>query len=98
VAQGLADIATIAIVQHQEFLDAKTLNDQLSSALWSRIIIEEAKGMISQSAHCGMDEAFTRLRTYARNHNKRLTDVARAIVEGTLDAVAADPPLTSLQR
>ncbi len=84
VAQGLADVATIAILQHQTSLNSRLLNDQLSSALNSRIIIEQAKGMISQATTCDMDEAFTALRAHARNHNERLTDVAARIVAGSL--------------
>jgi predicted Kef-type K+ transport protein len=83
VAQGLADVATIAILQHQSSLSAKLLNDQLSFALNSRIIIEQAKGMVSQFDNCDMDVAFGRLRTHARNHNLRLTDVATSVVDGS---------------
>src|SRR5487761_519241 len=82
VAQGLADVATIAILQHQTFVDAKVLNSQLSNALNSRIAIEQAKGMISQATNCDMHEAFNRLRAHARNHNLRLTALANAIVDG----------------
>jgi GAF domain-containing protein len=84
-AQGLADVATIAILQYRSSLDAKTLNDQLSNALNSRIIIEQAKGMVSQATACDMDRAFGRLRAHARNHNARLTDVATSVVHGVLD-------------
>jgi GAF domain-containing protein len=84
VAQGLADVATIAIIQHRTTMDAQTLNDQLSHALNSRIIIEQAKGMVSQATNCGMDAAFDRLRRHARNHNARLTDVAEAVVTAAL--------------
>lgn len=84
VAQGLADVATIAILQHQSVVGAKLLNDQLSYALNSRIVIEQAKGMIAQFAGGDMEDSFARLRNHARNHNKKLTDVARGIVEGSL--------------
>jgi GAF domain-containing protein len=84
VAQGFADVATIAILQHQTSLNAKALNDQLSHALNSRIIIEQAKGMVSQADQCDMDIAFGRLRSHARNHNQGLTDVATQVVEGSL--------------
>jgi len=84
VAQGLADVATIAILQHQSALDADVLNVQLSNALNSRIIIEQAKGMISQAADCDINQAFGRLRAYARNHNEGLTTVAHRVVEGQL--------------
>jgi GAF domain-containing protein len=84
VAQGLADVATIAILQHQSSLSAKLLNDQLSFALNSRIIIEQAKGMVSQFDNCNMDVAFGRLRAHARNHNVRLTGVATSVIDGSL--------------
>jgi GAF domain-containing protein len=93
VAQGMADIATIAILQHRTSLDARLLNDQLSNALNSRIIIEQAKGKVSQLTNCDMDQAFGRLRAHARNHNLGLTDVARSIVEGALDGNRLDRTL-----
>ncbi len=81
VAQGLADVATIAILQHRTIRDVNTLNDQLSNALNSRIVIEQAKGMIRQTTNCGMDDAFNRLRAHARNHNEGLTELATRIVD-----------------
>jgi GAF domain-containing protein len=92
VAQGLADVATIAILQHRSALDANTLNEQLSNALNSRIVIEQAKGIISQATNCDMDHAFGRLRAHARNHNEGLTSVAWALVGGTLSAQELDEP------
>jgi GAF domain-containing protein len=94
VAQGLADVATIAILQHQTSIDAATLNNQLSFALNSRIIIEQAKGMVAQATNCDMDAAFDRLRAHARNHNLGLTVVATSIVQGdvTGNDLDARPP------
>lgn len=92
VAQGLADVATIAILQHQTSLNSRILNDQLSNALNSRIAIEQAKGMISQATTCDMDQAFVWMRTHARNHNERLTDVAARIVAGALAIDDLTPP------
>jgi AmiR/NasT family two-component response regulator len=86
VAQGLADVATIAILQHRSSLDASTLNAQLNNALNSRIIIEQAKGMICQSTGCDMDEAFNRLRAHARNHNEGLTSLATQLVAKSITA------------
>jgi AmiR/NasT family two-component response regulator len=54
-------------------------------------VIEQAKGIISERAGIQLDEAFSRLRTYARNHNLRLTDVAQAAIDGTLDPRAWTP-------
>ena len=92
LAQGLADIATIAILQQRTIEDANILNVQLNYALNSRIIIEQAKGMISQSLGCDMLTAFDLLRNHSRNHNRQLTDLARAIVEGEIGPGTLDPP------
>lgn len=80
IAQGFAHVATIAILQHRTAHDASVLNTQLGHALNSRIIIEQAKGMIAQTLTCGMDHAFGIMRTYSRNHNLGLTLVATLIV------------------
>lgn len=98
MAQGLADMATIAILQHQASVGAQLLNDQLSRALNSRIIIEQAKGMICQSLSCDMVEAFARLRTHARNHNFRLTNVAANLVQGRLRVDELDQPRHDVAR
>jgi GAF domain-containing protein len=90
IAQGMADVSTIAILQHRSSVDAITLNDQLSRALNSRIIIEQAKGMVSEAGQISMDDAFERLRTHARNHNLGLTAVAGSVVNGSLTTTNLD--------
>jgi GAF domain-containing protein len=92
VARAFADLATLSIVQHRATAEAQRLNEQLSGALTSRVIIEQAKGVISERASVDLAEAFSRLRSYARNHNLRLTDVAQAAVGGTLDPLAWATP------
>jgi GAF domain-containing protein len=87
-AQALADVATIAILQHRASIEAKVLNEQLQHALNSRIVIEQAKGMLAQKEGLNMEEAFTVLRHHARNHNLRLVDVAEAVIGGSLTAPA----------
>jgi hypothetical protein len=72
-------------------VDAQTLNLQLSQALNSRIVIEQAKGKISQAANIGMDRAFQRLRAHARNHNVRLSQLAAEIAAGTTHPDQLDP-------
>jgi len=85
VAQGLADVATIAILQHRSTVDFDALNMQLSNALNSRVIIEQAKGMICQSTSCDMDAAFNRMRAHARNHNEGLTGLATRVVNKSMN-------------
>jgi GAF domain-containing protein len=84
VARAFADLATLSIIQHRTAAEALRLNEQLSAALTSRVVIEQAKGVIAERADVDLAEAFSRLRRYARNHNRRLTDVARAAIDGTL--------------
>jgi AmiR/NasT family two-component response regulator len=60
------------------------LNSQLNNALNSRVIIEQAKGMICQATNCDMDDAFNRLRAHARNHNEGLTVLATRLVGKTI--------------
>jgi GAF domain-containing protein len=91
VARAFADLAALSIVQHRAAADAQLLNEQLSAALTSRVVIEQAKGVISERAGVDLAEAFARLRRYARNHNLRLTAVAEAAVDGTLDPQAWAP-------
>ena len=91
-AQALADVATIAILQNRAALEAQVLNEQLNHALNTRIVIEQAKGMVAERERLDMDEAFSALRNHARNHNLRLVDVAEAVITGTLPAAALDRP------
>lgn len=85
LAQALADVASIAIVQDEAIREAAVRESQLNHALTSRIAIEQAKGMIAEYGGVDMDEAFSRVRSYARNHNRGLTEVAEALVAGTID-------------
>jgi len=91
-AQALADVATIAILQHRAAAEAKLLNEQLSEALNTRIVIEQAKGMVAQLQDVDMETAFTALRDHARTHNLRLTDVARDVIDGRQDLATPDHP------
>jgi GAF domain-containing protein len=85
-AQALADVATIAILEHRAELEAQALNDQLQHALNSRIVIEQAKGVVAERRGLSMEEAFNSLRNPARNRNLRLVDVARGVIDGSLIA------------
>jgi AmiR/NasT family two-component response regulator len=60
-----------------------TLNEQLQTALNSRVIIEQAKGKLAERLGIDVNQAFTLLRDQARNRNQRLSDLARAFVDGT---------------
>jgi GAF domain-containing protein len=83
-AQALADVATIAILQHRATLEAQVLNQQLQHALNSRVVIEQAKGIVAEREGLNMEQAFSTLRKYARDHNLRLVAVAEAVIASSL--------------
>jgi GAF domain-containing protein len=84
LAQALADVASIAIIQSQAARDAVVREGHLQHALDSRVAIEQAKGMLAEHAGYDMDEAFDRLRRFARDHNRGLSEVADSLTTGKL--------------
>ena len=92
-AQALADVATIAILQHRATHNAQVLNEQLHHALTSRVVIEQAKGIIAERQNLSMEQAFSNLRTHARNNNRRLVDVAETVINGSLSVSSLHHPL-----
>jgi GAF domain-containing protein len=95
LAVALADIASIGITNAWSLEREATLSEQLQHALDSRVVIEQAKGILAAHAQVPVDEAFGVLRAYARAHNRRLTEVADDVVHSRLGARelgAATPP------
>ena len=97
VGQALADVATISLLQERSMRHSDTLNEQLQAALNSRVIIEQAKGKLAERLGLDMDQAFTRLRDFARNRNRRLSDLAQAFVDGS-ETLTKLLPATPQQR
>jgi len=92
VAQALADIATIGILQERALSDGHIVTSQLQSALESRVVIEQAKGVVAEHNRVTVDEAFKLLRSYARNHNRLLGQTAAEIISGALASEALELP------
>ena len=95
IGQALADVATIGLLQQRAIRRRDALTEQLQTALNSRVLIEQAKGVLAERLHLDMAEAFALLRSGARSHNRRLSDLAQAIVDGTEQippATATSPP------
>ena len=83
-ARVLADMATIYLVNVSKLDQQRQLNTQLQHALNSRVIIEQAKGIIATAHGTTVDTAFELIRRHARNHNARIQTVAEAIVHAGL--------------
>jgi ANTAR domain/GAF domain len=85
VGQAMADIATIGLLHERNLRDQTVLSEQLQAALDSRVLIEQAKGVLAARAGLTVAEAFARMRAHARRRGLTLTAVAGAVVEGRLD-------------
>jgi transcriptional regulator with GAF, ATPase, and Fis domain len=96
VGQALADVATIGLLQQRAIRRRDALTEQLQTALSSRVVIEQAKGILAERLQVSLDQAFVLLRQGARSHNRRLSDLAYAIVVGAASgSTAARIPRTS---
>jgi GAF domain-containing protein len=84
LGQALADVATIGLLQERAIRHRETLAEQLQTALNSRIVIEQAKGVISERRQLDMDQSFTLLRSAARSSNRRLSELAEAVIRGSV--------------
>jgi GAF domain-containing protein len=93
IARAMAQVATIALIQERAIRERSLLAEQLQTALRSRVVIEQAKGMLAEHLSVTVDQAFQLLNKYARDHNRRLTDVARNVVDRKLrhEALARQP-------
>ena len=84
LAQALADVATISIIQDRVASDRDAVNEQLQTALDTRVLLEQAKGVLAHSGGLTMREAYAALVQYARDHNLKLAHLARGLVERTV--------------
>jgi hypothetical protein len=80
VAQAFADITTIGILQQRALGNGRVAVAQLENALDSRVVIEQAKGILSERLGISIDVAFTLLRGHARDHNASLQRTASGVV------------------
>jgi transcriptional regulator with GAF, ATPase, and Fis domain len=88
LGQALADMATIGLLHERELRGQQELAGQLQHALDSRIVIEQAKGMLAERAGLSLPDAFTAMRSYARGRGCGLTSVAHGVLDGTLETSA----------
>ena len=83
VGQAMADVATISLLQERTMRHTDALNEQLQTALNSRVTIEQAKGKLAERLGLDMDQAFNLLRENARSRNLRLSELAQAFIDGS---------------
>ncbi|MEU4240513.1 GAF and ANTAR domain-containing protein [Actinoplanes sp. NPDC026619] len=80
IVQSLADVAVIGLLQERAVRRGEVLTERLQDALNSRIVIEQAKGIVAQSRGVTPDEAFALIHRYTRHHGRRLSDVTGDMV------------------
>lgn len=97
VAQTLAHIATVAILQEAAPTAAAAI-PHLRNALISRVVIEQAKGFLHEDLGVSVDEAFVLLRTYCRTRGLRLTDLSRQIMSDPAARSALLPEISEISR
>ncbi len=80
IAKALADIATIGILQQRSVNRSSLLAENLQRALNTRIVVEQAKGVLSERGGLPMEQTFQLLRSYARSNNLKLSELAQSVV------------------
>ncbi|MEV0220039.1 GAF and ANTAR domain-containing protein [Streptomyces sp. NPDC050704] len=93
LAQALADVATIAILQQRTLEQSHVENSQLETALTSRILVEQVKGVLAERWNTSVDDAFAAFRSYARSRRLRLADLAARIIAGDFDTASIPAPV-----
>lgn len=91
VAELLANMAAGYVLMARSIADSRTLTEQLQHALDSRIVVEQAKGMLAARLGVDVNEAFEQLRSHARATRQRVRDVARSVVEGQMSSDEVAP-------
>ncbi len=91
IGQAMADVATIGLFQERAVREGNVLAEQLQTALNSRILIEQAKGVLAERSEISVDEAFVLMRSYARRQGRTLTAVAEAVIDRSLEPAELAP-------
>ena len=83
LAQLLSAHASLALQAASAYFSSRALAEQLKAAMASRAEIEQAKGILMAQRACTADEAFAALVELSQRSNRKLRDVAHAMVEST---------------
>jgi transcriptional regulator with GAF, ATPase, and Fis domain len=85
IGQAMAHVATVGLLQERAIAARELVATQLQTALTSRVLLEQAKGVLAERTGLSMDQTFQLMRAYARGNNRRLTDVAAQVIDGSID-------------
>lgn len=88
LAEALLHVASVAVINERSAIDLAVVNSQLQHALTSRIVVEQAKGVIAHAGHLELDTAFAVLRRYARDNDRKLSETAAQVVRRELSPQA----------
>lgn len=92
IGQAMAHVATVGLIQERAIAAKELLAEQLQAALSSRVLIEQAKGVLAERTGLQLDEAFHVMRGYARSHSHRLGEIAAQIIDGSIDKELLQTP------
>jgi hypothetical protein len=83
---ALAYTAALSIDSMRSAAELTKMAGQLQVALTSRVVIEQAKGLVAAKLDVAPDDAFTLLRRYARSYNRPIRDVCSEVITSRLPA------------
>lgn len=86
IAAALTRVATIALMQERTPRQKELLAERMQSALGEQVLLEQAKGVVAQLADVTVESAFTLMLTYSRTESRALSEVARSVLDGSLEA------------
>jgi GAF domain-containing protein len=84
MGRALADVATVGLLQERTISARERLASQLQGALNSRVLIEQAKGVLAERSGVEVDRAFAVMRSHARRNGIPMHTVAEEVVRGRL--------------
>jgi GAF domain-containing protein len=89
LATSFAGYAGVALANMHLYESTRALAEQLQAAMESRAVIEQAKGILMGQRRCSADEAFDLLVRLSQQANRKLRDVAQALVDQSMKPTPA---------
>ena len=80
-ARALGDLAVGCLARDLSYRAALTELDTLGAALRSRPVVDQACGIVMHVLGCDADTAFQILRRVSQGANRKLADIAAAVVD-----------------